>query len=133
MIYGIVACCATKRTSPCEAKDLYLSPLFRMSRQWIERQGVPWFILSAKYGLLEPSRIVEPYDLTLSQLTSTQRNAWSRFANRQLVTAIGSSATLVVLAGSLYLQATRGFRVVDPLERLPIGRRLQRLKGMLAA
>jgi hypothetical protein len=41
--------------------------------------------------------------------------------------------TLLVLAGSLYLQATRGFRVVDPLERLPIGRRLQRLKGMLAA
>jgi hypothetical protein len=73
MTYGIVACCATKRTSPCEAKDLYLSPLFRMSRQWIERQGVPWFILSAKYGLLEPSRIVEPYDLTLSHLTATQR------------------------------------------------------------
>ena len=133
MTYGLVACCATKADKACAAKEMYLSPLFRMSRQWIEQQGVPWFILSAKYGLLEPSRIVEPYNLTLSQMTANDRNAWSRFTNRQIVTAVGSSATLLVLAGSLYLQATRGFRVVDPLERLPIGRRLQRLKAMLAA
>jgi hypothetical protein len=132
MTYGLVACCATKADKACAAKDLYVSPLFRMSRQWIERQGVLWFILSAKYGLLDPSRIVEPYNLTLSQLTRQQRQQWSRHVHQQIVMAVGD-ATLLVLAGSLYLGATKGFRVIDPLQGLPIGRRLQRLKAMLAA
>lgn len=132
MTYGLVACCATKANKACVAKDLYVSPLFRMSRQWIERQGVPWFILSAKYGLLDPSRIVEPYNLTLSQLSRQQRQQWSRHVHQQIVAATGD-ATLLVLAGSLYLGATKGFRVIDPLQGLPIGRRLQRLKAMLAA
>jgi len=131
MTYGLVACCATKADAPCAAKDLYVSPLFRMSREWIERQSIPWFILSAKYGLLDPSRIVEPYNLTLSQLSRQQRQQWARHVQQQLVAAVGGS-TLVVLAGSLYLGATKGFRVIDPLQGLPIGRRLQRLKAMLA-
>jgi hypothetical protein len=101
-----------------------------MSRQWIERQDVPWFILSAKYGLLDPLRIVEPYNLTLSQLTAPQRRQWSRHVHQQITFKIGE-ATLLVLAGSLYLEATKSFRVFDPLNGLPIGRRLQRLKQML--
>lgn len=132
MTYGLVACCATKADKACAAKDLYVSPLFRMSRSWIERQGIPWFILSAKYGLLDPSRIVEPYNLTLSQLSRQQRQQWSRHVHQQITLAT-REATLLVLAGSLYLGATKGFRVIDPLQGLPIGRRLQRLKAMLAA
>jgi hypothetical protein len=132
MTYGLVACCATKASKACAAKDLYVSPLFRMSRQWLERQGVPWLILSAKYGLLDPSRIVEPYNLTLSQLTRQQRQQWSKHVHQQITMTAGD-ATLLVLAGSLYLGATKGFRVIDPLQGLPIGRRLQRLKAMLAA
>ncbi len=132
MIYGLVACCATKADKPCAAKDLYVSPLFCMSRQWIERIGVPWFILYAKHGLLHPSQVVEAYNLTLSQLTRQQRHQWARHVHQQIVVATGYT-TLVVLAGSLYLEATKGFCVIDPLQGLPIGRRLQRLKRMLAA
>lgn len=132
MTYGLVACCATKADKPCAAKDLYVSPLFCMSRQWIERLDIPWFILSAKHGLLHPSSVVEPYNLTLSQLTKQQRHQWARHVHQQIVVATGD-ATLLVLAGSLYLGATKGFRVIDPLQGLPIGKRLQRLKAMLTA
>jgi len=130
MTIGLIACCATKQENECYAKDMYISPLFRMSREWIEKQGVPWFILSAKYGLLNPEQKIEPYNLTLSQLTRQQRQQWASYVRRQIDKSIGNQP-LLVLAGTLYLEATRGHVVIDPLKGLPIGKRLQKLKKML--
>lgn len=45
------------------AKDLYMeSTYFKKMRAWAEARGNPWYILSAKHGLLAPNEIVAPYN-----------------------------------------------------------------------
>ena len=58
------------------AKDLYVSPLWRSRRIYAERSGLPWYILSAKYGLLDPDDRIQWYDLSLGDLPAAQRRAW---------------------------------------------------------
>lgn len=39
---------------------------------------MPWFILSAEYGLLEPDAEVEPYERTLNTMSVSDRREWAR-------------------------------------------------------
>lgn len=48
------------------AKDAYTRAEFVKWRKYAEQSGVPWFILSTKYGLLEPNREIERYNVPLS-------------------------------------------------------------------
>ncbi|MXX54202.1 MAG: hypothetical protein F4Z44_00225, partial [Gemmatimonadetes bacterium] len=59
------------------AKDLYVSALWRCRRKYAEQSGIPWFILSAKYGLVNPETRIAWYDLSLGDLPAAQRRAWS--------------------------------------------------------
>jgi len=36
------------------------------------------FILSAKYGLLSPDDLIEPYELTLKKMKTAERRAWAQ-------------------------------------------------------
>jgi len=44
----------------------YCGPLFRLHRQYAEREGDRWVILSAKYGFLDPSDLIERYDVSFN-------------------------------------------------------------------
>ena len=72
----LVGCVATKQTESAPTKDLYRSTLWRGRRRHAESRGVPWFILSAFYGLVEPERHLDPYNLALTDLSASQRRAW---------------------------------------------------------
>lgn len=59
----LIQCTASKRDTPAQARDLYdESRYFRKMRAWAEWRGVPWFILSAKHGLVHPDDVLEPYN-----------------------------------------------------------------------
>lgn len=73
----LVGCVKTKNTARSAAKDLYSSPLWRYRRAYAECLGVPWYILSALYGLLDPDQRVDTYDRALSDLRVEDRRAWS--------------------------------------------------------
>lgn len=45
----LVSCVKSKRPAASAAKDLYISALFTKEREYAERSGVPWYILSAKW------------------------------------------------------------------------------------
>jgi hypothetical protein len=131
MSIGLIACCGMKAAMAMKAGEIYQSPLFIMSKQWIEQQGLDWWILSAKHGLLNKNTIIEPYDLTLNAMTVQQRECWSRYVQGQMVRQFGVGADFVVLAGEKYLQPIKAFHYTLPLGSLPIGKRLQRLKAMI--
>ena len=63
---ALVACSAAKLTEPAPAKDLYQGQLFRLARAWAERFAARWYVLSALHGVLDPSRVIEPYDLSMA-------------------------------------------------------------------
>lgn len=49
------------------AKDAYTKPAFLSWRQHAEQSGKPWFILSTKYGLIEPGEKIERYNAPVSR------------------------------------------------------------------
>lgn len=53
---------------PALAKDAYTGVPFRLNRNYAEKIGDSWVILSAKYGFILPSFIIpEPYNVTFKR------------------------------------------------------------------
>ncbi|MGD9101265.1 MAG: hypothetical protein PVF45_12365, partial [Anaerolineae bacterium] len=64
---ALVACSARKLTRPALARALYTSVLFRAARTWVEANGWPWHVLSARHGLVDPDQVLAPYDACFQQ------------------------------------------------------------------
>lgn len=129
---GLVGCAAKKFMGAAPAKEIYESALFRAARAYVEKTCARWYILSARYGLLEPSRVIAPYDLRLTRATASK---WGRMVGEQLEAQVPELNTeLVVLAGELYADAInpvedREFEWSEPLRGMGIGDRIAWLKS----
>lgn len=132
-VITLVSCVAAKAAQATPAKDLYLSPLFKMARAYAEAQGGRWFILSAWWGLLHPDTVVAPYEMTLNTMGVADRRLWAGYVLGQLAQVPGAAdARVVFLAGSRYregLMAWAGPRAEVPMEGLRIGEQLSWLKA----
>lgn len=137
----LVACCSKKLSTPAPARELYCSPLFLKTRAVVEATGQPWFILSARHGLVEPTQVLEPYNWSLKDSGKRLREAWGSRAMSSLNHKMGRSVRLVLWAGHDYRDALHwGIRhhlcwsieQVVPLKGLGIGQQLQRLDQILA-
>ena len=133
----LVSCVKKKLSTPATAKDLYQSPLFIKSRAYVEKTGRPWFILSAKHGLVHPETVIRPYCQTLNTMPINARRAWARQVLSQFEPHLDGVCTVVFLAGKKYrehlkpdLQA-RGIDVIVPMKGLPIGQQLSWLTEKL--
>lgn len=125
---ALVACAKTKRKGRHRARDLYCSALFSLSAEYAELHADRWFILSAKFGLLDPDELVTDYEETLKNKGRAEREAWGHRVKAQL-RAIGlddPQVTLLWLAGRDYMLPLAGLscRQVDPLAGLRLGERL---------
>lgn len=122
----LVACCGRKLTEPAAAADLYISALFKKSRIYAERRG-QWFILSALHGLLDPTEIIDPYNLTLKKMPAQKRREWGQKVREQMETAGLKGLALVVLAGAGYVKplSDAGLTMFQPMKGFSIGKRLQ--------
>jgi hypothetical protein len=60
---------------------------------------------SARYGLVDPDRVVAPYDLSLLQLTACQREAWGDRIAIALKDRFPAGTVLWFHAGELYRSA----------------------------
>jgi hypothetical protein len=114
----LVGCVKTKADGPHPARDLYTSELFRRRRDYAEAAGVPWYVLSAKHGLLGPDELIEPYDVALKAQPSQYQRAWGEWVVARLSQELGSLAghVIEVHAGAAYLAAIAG-----ALERSGVG------------
>ena len=129
---ALVACCSRKASAPTLARDLYQGDLFRKSVALVEQRRLPWFVLSAKHGVLEPGELVAPYNFAMADLGRADRERWARRACTAIALLVEPCAVLM-LAGVPYREwlapmlEDRGFVVETPLEGLGIGRQKQRL------
>lgn len=128
----LVACVKEKLSVPAAARDLYVSPLFRKEREYAERSGLPWFILSAEHGLVAPDEWLAPYERYLPDTPSSFRRAWGMWVVERLTLLTGSLSgrTIEIHAGSTYVDAlrgplaTKGASPYEPLAGLGMGQRL---------
>jgi hypothetical protein len=95
-----------KREEPSRPAELYMeSPYFRKMRAYAETNHNRWYILSAKYGLLEPDgEPVEPYNDTLRDATVDEKREWAErvFEQLQKRNLFGEDITLIIHAGKDY-------------------------------
>ncbi len=120
----LIGCCGKKRTTPCAAKDLYLSPLFKKSVAWAERFGLSWAVLSAKHGLVWPKDVVVPYNLSMRGMSSADKLGWKHLVMRQLQ-PYRQYYSFIVLAGKEYCTWTSGYQAELPMNGMGIGTRLK--------
>jgi ribosomal protein L29 len=128
----LITCVKTKRQYPCAAKDLYSSSLFSKQRSYAEKSGLPWFILSAEYGLVAPDEWLSPYERYLPDTPADYRLAWGAWVAARLELLVGPlmGLDIEIHAGSKYLAALRsqlegrGATVSNPLLGFPLGERL---------
>jgi hypothetical protein len=127
----LISCVKDKSESSCFARDMYLSAWFKKARRHAESKSHKWFILSAKYGLLDPDESISPYEQSLNSMPSTERRSWARDVLCQIQSAIDNKSTIEILAGRRYREflvpalIKNGYCVSVPLEGLGIGRQLQ--------
>ncbi len=131
----LVSCVGKKGNCPVPAKDLYRSTWFKLARAWVEREAAPWFILSAKHGLLDPDAVIAPYDETLNNMSVAARRDWAERVKSQLAKSLPNVEEVVILAGRRYRENIEKHlracftSVVVPMEGLRIGEQLRWLKN----
>ena len=123
----LIGCVKSKHDHTSAAKDLYNSPLWCCRRDYAERSGIPWFILSAKHGLLAPETEIKPYDVALSDLSASKCRAWSQCVLEELRKEFPSLQRTVIdiHAGKRYVEyglekglSDAGAIVLRPLARV---------------
>ena len=128
----LLGCVSQKHGRPMAAKDLYRSELFRRRRLYAEASGVPWWIVSAEYGLVDPDQKIAPYDTRIARLQPSDRQRLAESVASDLEREIGplTGKRLEVHAGEEYVQAVgpalrrRGAQLTRPLLGLRIGEQL---------
>lgn len=126
----LVSCVSRKREQACEARDLYISDLFRKARRFAETSGSPWFILSAEHGLVAPGQVIGPYERTLNTMGIADRREWAERVAVQLAGAVPDLSCVVFLAGKRYREflsqhlESRGVEISVPMKGLRIGEQL---------
>ncbi len=130
MVIYLLSCVAKKQPVPAAAKDLYVSPWFRKARRYVDRTGRPWFILSAKHGLVHPDEVISPYELTLNNMPLAGRRQWASRTLTQLEPYLDGVKCVVFFAGQRYREflepplRSRGLTVSVPMAGLRVGEQL---------
>ena len=131
-----IGCVKSKKNKPSKASELYISNLFKYSFRYAlsltKRDKI--FILSAKYGLVKPDDIIQPYELTLNNTNKRQRQEWAYKVYKQLVReGIDFDEEAIFLCGKKYREfiATKFTNAKTPLKNLGLGEQLKFYKEVL--
>ena len=85
---------------------------------------MPWFVVSGRWGLIDPDDVLAPYSFSFTQQSVNYRRAWGRFVAEQLclVASVGRDAVVEIDAGGAYTAA-----LVAPIQYL--GAQVRRAAG----
>ena len=128
----LISCASKKLPHKAKAKDLYISPLFKMNLK-LAKSFNPnrAFILSAKHGLIDLDREVEPYDKILNKIHSAEKKKWANNVLYELRRVADlNNDEFIFLAGENYrkylIPHIKNYKI--PLRGLSIGKQLKYLK-----
>ncbi len=133
----LVSCVSKKQTISSPAKDLYISDWFKKASLYAQKIGDLWFILSAKYGLLPPDEFIDPYNVTLKEMSKYQREMWAKRVVQDLTPHLSYKDLVVFLAGHSYRERLEepliqmGCQISVPMRGLRIGEQMQWLNSQL--
>jgi len=125
----LVQCTDSKRDEKSMAQNLYdESTYFCKMRAYAIATGAPWFILSAKHGLVHPNTEIEPYDEFGLSISQSQKVA------EQL--KLKEYDEVEIIAGSKYTNTltpeleSHGIDVIELCRGMGIGERMSELERL---
>lgn len=128
----LIACAKKKLRNKAKAKDLYISPFFKLNLKYAQLlKPNAIYILSAKYGLVDLNQELEPYEKTLNSMTSVKIKDWAEMVTEQLKNKVDfRNDEVIFLAGNNYRKYLLPFfsHYQIPLSGLGIGKQLHFLK-----
>ena len=130
---GLVAAAKARRGGILRARDQFdLSPVFRRARDYCERAGMEWYILSGSHYLLAPQQVIGPDDAFVHALSAEQRAIWAAEVARRLQALrerSGEPLTFTLLASQRYadllIRAAPDLPLDLPLSGLDLASRLR--------
>lgn len=128
----LIQCTNSKQDTASPARDLYdESQYFRRMREWANARGNPWFILSAKHGLVSPGTVIEPYDER--GLSEQQANEIAAELSKRGVTVVDITAGRDYTNQLVPALEARGVDVINHFAGCRIGTRRSKLAEATAA
>lgn len=97
----LVGCGRSKRRKLCVAKDLYTSQRFKTSIELAENLGNEYLIISGKHGVIEPGKVLEPYDQDVGKLDKKEKSEWATRILADL-SKYNKNAQYIILSGDDY-------------------------------
>ncbi len=136
---ALISCVSEKLDHRAKVRDIYTSPLFKKNMAYARKRKVDnIYILSAKHGLLALDDEIDPYDLTLNEMSTRDKNRWARRVFKQIkdhpdIPDI-KDTKFIILAGENYRNNLEPVlpNVEIPMKGLPIGKQLQWLTQQTA-
>jgi hypothetical protein len=88
-------------TEPDAVGRLFRSDGFARAREHAVHSRLPWFVLSAKHGLLDPDDVISPYDTQIDDQPATYRSAWGEWVVAQLADRVRLDGVVVEVHGGV--------------------------------
>jgi hypothetical protein len=133
----LLSCTKSKLDKPSQAQDLYsASPMFRKTLEYGKSlRPDKMFILSAKHHLVPLTKVLEPYDKTLKEMSSEEKKVWADEVIKQMKNQ-GLNLEkdqFIFLTGSEYMKPLVGYitNVESPMNGKRMGERLQWLNSQI--
>ena len=123
----LLALAGAQLRRPAPARELCTSTWFRLARGYAESQACPWLLLSAKYGLVNPTEVISPYQLDVTNMGVRQRLSWAERIGDEARRKLPYSEQITLVAGSKYCECLLPYlselaeHVYMPLAGLSVG------------
>jgi hypothetical protein len=87
--------------APDAVGNLFRSDGFAAARQHAVHSRLPWFVLSAKHGLLDPDDVVSPFSTQIDDQPAAYRSAWGEWVVAQLADRLQLDGVVVEVHGGV--------------------------------
>jgi len=101
----------------------YFRTCFSLAKKLTTKNNI--YILSAKYGLLKLTDVIEPYELKLTSLSKEDRIRWSKKVKKQMKHLKGKR---IFICSEKYSENLKGVKL---LPKVGMGYQLKWMKGLL--
>lgn len=126
----VVGCTKLKESFECEAEQMYSrSVLFSKTVNYAKKNYTDYnyVILSAKYGVLNPTDVIVPYDISMNEVKK-DIGLYSVILNNIKI-KLRDYDTIIALCGTVYVDAIRKSlpekEIITPMRGMGIGKRLR--------
>jgi len=94
---AVIPCTNQKSSIPGRARDVWSGAHFQLTLAHTERYYDMTFVLSYKYGLIEPDFEIEPYDINIKESSTKEKLEWWWSVRPQIHDIVGMKPDLVAI------------------------------------